>query len=52
MERNIIKSGFVKVFSVEKNAQKFAKENGGKVIVRYDWDDMRQKIVRQYIVKY
>ena len=52
MERNVIKPSFVKVFSVEKNAQKFAKESGGKVVVRYEWDDMRRKIIRQYVVKY
>ena len=53
MERNaIIKTNFMKIFSVEKNAQKFAKEFGGKVVVRYDWDDMRQKVIRQFIVKY
>lgn len=53
MERNaIIKTNFVRVFSVEKNAEKFAKENKGKVVVRYEWDDMRCKIVKQYVVKY
>ena len=52
MEKNMIKTNFVKVFSVEKNAERFAKENEGKVQVRYEWDDMRNKIVKQFIVKY
>lgn len=52
MEKNMIKTNFIKVFSVEKNAERFAKENKGKVQVRYEWDDMRNKIVKQFIVKY
>lgn len=43
---------FIKVFSVEKNAQKFAKEKGGCLIIHYDWDDMRNKVVKHFIVKY
>lgn len=50
MEKNMIH--FIKIFSVEKNAEKFAKENNGKVQVKYEWDDMRGRIVKQFIVKY
>lgn len=52
MEKNMIKTNFIKIFSVEKNAEKFAKEKNSKVQVRYEWDDMKQKVVRQFIVKY
>lgn len=52
MEKNIIKTTFIKIFSVEKNAERFAKENKGKIQVRYDWDDMRCKIVKKFVVRY
>lgn len=52
MQKNVITGTFVRIFTIEKNAQKFAKENGGRLTIHYDWDDMKQKIVKQFIVKY
>ena len=43
---------FVKEFQVEANAQKYAKAVKGKVQVRYEWDSMRNKVVKTFIVKY
>jgi recombinational DNA repair protein RecT len=43
---------FVKEFQVEVNAQKYAKSVNGKVQVRYEWDSMKNKVVKTYVVKY
>lgn len=42
----------MKVFESKKQAEKYIAEQGGKVQVIYQWDDMRQTIVKTYIVKF
>lgn len=43
---------FMKVFTTEAKAVTYAREQGGKVVVRYEWDDMRHALVKTYIVKF
>ena len=43
---------FIRVFDNEIKANSFAMVHNKKVIIRYDWDDLFQVIIRQYVVKY
>lgn len=43
---------FLKVFKSKAQAEKYVAEQGGKVQIIYQWDDMRQTIVKTYIVKF
>lgn len=43
---------FIKVFFIEALAQLFAREHGVDYSVRYDWDDLRQEIVKEFVVRY
>ena len=43
---------FLKVFKSKAQAEKYVAEQGGKVQIIYQWDDMRQIIVKTYIVKF
>lgn len=43
---------FIKVFDNEREANSFAMIHNTKTIIRYDWDDLFQKIILQYVVKY
>lgn len=42
----------MKVFKTEAQAKAYVSEQGGKIVVHYEWDDMRQTIVKTYIVKF
>lgn len=48
----IMNTMFIKIFDNEKEANSFAVIHNAKTIIRYDWDDIFQKIIRQYVVKY
>lgn len=50
--KNTVKSTFVREFTIEKQAEKFAKEKQGKIQVIYGWDDMKGKLIKTYLVKY
>ena len=43
---------FIKVFETENDAIEFAKKVAGVLSVRYNWDDMLYRIIREYVVKY
>lgn len=47
-----MKTTFIRIFTTSKTAEKFASEKKGRVQVKYDWDDMKQRIIKTYIVKY
>ena len=42
----------MKFFVIEAQAERFAQEVHAKVTIQYDWDDMRQAIVKIYVVKF
>jgi hypothetical protein len=48
----VTKPSMIKVFSTEDKANRFAAEKMGRVEVRYDYDAMMMRIVREYIVKF
>ena len=43
---------FKKVFTEEEVAESFVSQSGGEIIVRYDYDDMRGKVIKQFEVRY
>lgn len=43
---------FIKVFTNEKDARTFAALKNAKVIVRYDWDNMLGRLIREFVVKF
>lgn len=43
---------FIQVFSIEKRAIEFAKQNSGKIFIKYDWDEVHNRMIKYYIVKY
>lgn len=43
---------FIKVFENEKEADAFAIIHNTKTIIRYDWDEVFEKIIRYFIVEY
>ena len=45
-------TNFIRVFTEEKMAKIFVGQAGGEIIVRYDYDEMRGKIVKQFEVRY
>ena len=45
-------TNFIRIFTEEKMAKIFAGQAGGEIIVRYDYDEMRGKIVKQFEVRY
>ena len=42
----------MKVFKTEAQAKAYVTEQGGKMVVHYEWDAMRQTIIKTYIVKF
>lgn len=46
------KSPFIREFTIKKQAEKFAEEKHGKLNIIYNWDDMKNRIVKIYRVKY
>lgn len=52
MVKSFKKVSFVREFTIEKQAEKFAREKQGKVQVFYDWDSMENRIIKTYRVKY
>jgi hypothetical protein len=46
------KMTLIKVFDSERKAVNFAADRKGKISVRYDWDSFRNKMVKEFIVKY
>lgn len=43
---------FIRIFNNEAEASNFAIVHQSKVIVRYDWDEISNIIIKQFIVKY
>jgi hypothetical protein len=43
---------FIKVFRDEKDALRFAALKNAKVIVRYDWDNMTNRLIKEFVVKF
>lgn len=43
---------FIKIFLDEMKAIEFTQLVKGTYTVHYDWDNMRNKIVKEFIVKY
>lgn len=43
---------FIREFMSETQASHFAQVNGGRVIIRYDYDNFTHSIIKRYIVKY
>lgn len=43
---------FVKIFKTEKAARAFAEKVGARVIVRYEWDEICERLIREFVVKY
>lgn len=43
---------FIKIFSIESKANEFAKLHNGKVFIKYDWDSIKNFMIKLYVVKY
>lgn len=43
---------FIRYFQTEEEANYFAHNVNGSIIIHYDWDDMLEKIVKTFFVKY
>lgn len=43
---------FIRVFDNEAKAMEFAQQVFGVMSIRYNWNDMLCKIIREYVVKY
>lgn len=43
---------FIKIFQNPVKAESFAKEHGGQVNIQYDWDTIKNRMIKIYIVKY
>lgn len=42
----------MRFFTIKRNAELFAMEHKGKIEVKYDWDYLRNKMIKFYIVKF
>lgn len=42
----------IRVFETATQAEVFAKTVKGKVEVKYDWDAMRNTMIKEYVVKF
>lgn len=42
----------IKMFTIEKNAIAFARKHNGKIIIKYDWDDLKNRLIKFYLVKF
>jgi hypothetical protein len=42
----------IRVFATETQALNFAERVHGKITVQYDWDSFRNRIVKEFIVKF
>ena len=42
----------IRMFVVEKNAIRFATEKNGKIFIKYDWDESRNKMIKYFVVKF
>lgn len=43
---------FIKIFTNEIEATRFAEAKGARVVVRYDWDSLFERMVREFVVEY
>lgn len=43
---------FIKIFMNSLEAETFAKEVKGTIIIRYDWDEITNKMIKEFVVKY
>lgn len=43
---------FIKIFYSLSEAESFAALHAAKIIIRYDWDDMKETIIKEYEVRY
>lgn len=42
----------IRMFEVEKDAIRFALEKRGKVTIKYDWDEIHNKMIKYFVVKF
>ena len=42
----------IRVFTTETQAVTFAQRVQGKITIKYDWDSLRNRIVKEFIVKF
>lgn len=42
----------IQYFSTENKAFRFATQCGGTISIEYDWDNVKNKMVKYYVVKY
>ena len=42
----------IKMFVVEKNAINFAQITAGKITIKYDWDSVKNQMIKYYVVKF
>lgn len=42
----------MRLFTIKEKAETFAKENKGKIEIKYDWDFLKNRLVKYYIVKF
>ena len=42
----------MKVFSTEREARNYVAQQGGRLTVQYNWDEMKRMVIKVYIVKF
>lgn len=43
---------FLKIFSTPNEAKNFARLKEGKIFIQYNWDWIKRKTIKEYIVKW
>ena len=43
---------FIRIFTSKTNATKFAETKKGKIEIKYSWDGLARKMIKEYMVKY
>lgn len=43
---------FIKIFTNEKEAYRFAVQRGARVSIRYEWDEVCNRLIREFVVRY
>lgn len=43
---------FMKLFVIQHEAELFALTHGGEISIRYDWDELRNQMIKFYVVKF
>ena len=42
----------IRIFQIESKANDFAKIHNGKIEIRYNWDSIKNKMIKEYVVKF